>query len=55
MAKNPMQIKITKRDFAVKLAMLMAEAGNLGLYKTMQQLHEAVRIVGWELAEKEIK
>lgn len=51
MAKNPAQKTIKKQDFAVRLSCMMTEAGHLGLYKTMQKLHDAVRIVGWEMCE----
>lgn len=52
MATNPAQRLINDQDFAVRLSYMMAEAGQLGLFRTMQALHEAVRQVGWELAEQ---
>lgn len=38
-------------DFMSRLALLQVEAGRLGLFKTMQVLHEASRVAGFELAD----
>jgi hypothetical protein len=47
---SPLSVPFKKQQaFASKLALLMNEAGEVGLYKTMHQIHEAVRIVGYEL------
>lgn len=50
MAKNPAQKPIA--PFTLKLTKLMAEAGQLGYYKTQHALHEAARVHGWELCER---
>jgi hypothetical protein len=39
-----------KRDFVIRLTMLHAEAGRLGLFSTMHKIHEAVKQLGYELA-----
>lgn len=39
-----------RQEFVNKLTFAMNEAGQLGLYRTMHKLHEAVREVGWEIA-----
>jgi len=36
----------------LKVVQLKAEAGQLGFFKTMHALEEAVKAVGWELADK---
>lgn len=41
-----------QRTFAIKLATMMAEAGQLKLYATQHKLHAAVQKVGWEIAEQ---
>lgn len=55
MAKNTAQKRIKVTDFQVRLAMLKAEAGQLGLYKTMHKLDAALKEVGFELADKVLK
>lgn len=52
MAKNQAQRKLKNQDFAVRLSCMMAEAGQLGLYITMQKLHQAVQTVGWEISDQ---
>lgn len=49
---NAPRVTQEQRDFAVKLVAVKAEAGQLGLWKTLQALEAAVTEVGWELAEK---
>lgn len=39
-----------RQDFLPRLSLLQAEAGQLGLFKTMHALHEANRVGGFELA-----
>ena len=41
-----------KRDFATEIVLIKHKAGSLGLFKTMQALEEAVKQVGWEIAEQ---
>ena len=38
-------------DFAVSLSRLMIRAGQVGLFRTMHKVHEAVRECGYEMAE----
>lgn len=38
-------------DYLSRLSLFQAEAGKLGLFKTMHALHEANRVGGSELAE----
>ncbi len=40
-----------RKEFASRLTLVMNEAMRLGLYRTMHKLHDAVREVGWELAD----
>lgn len=42
-------------EFASELALVMNKAGSVGLYATMQQLHEAVRVVGHEIEGQMLK
>jgi hypothetical protein len=39
-------------DFVVRLVSLAAEAHRIGLHKTGHKLHDAVKQVGYELAEQ---
>lgn len=55
MAKNPNQELIKGADFAARLGNMMNEAAEMGLWQTMQKIHEAVKQVGWELAERKTK
>lgn len=52
MTKNINQKRMRHEDFVVRLAAMMAEAGELGLYGTMHKIHEAVQALGWELSHK---
>lgn len=42
----------SKREFASRLALMMAEAGQIGLLKTMHSLHAATQECGWEIADQ---
>lgn len=44
-------LTVQQREFCSELALVMDKAHRLGLYKTGHLLHEAVRQVGWEVAE----
>lgn len=41
-----------KLILASQLSQAMYRAGELGLYRTVHAVHEAVRVVGWEIAEE---
>lgn len=47
---NPYTAKDERLEFASALALLHAKAGQLGLYQTMHMVHEAVKMVGYEIA-----
>ena len=53
MTPDPIEAKPTKEQaaFASEVALLMNKAATIGLYRTMHSLHEAVRTVGYELAD----
>ena len=38
-------------DFAVSLSRMMARAGEVGLFRTMHKIHDAVRECGNEMAD----
>jgi hypothetical protein len=40
-----------RKEFASRLSLMLVEAGQLGLYATMQKIHASVRQVGWEIAD----
>lgn len=40
------------KEFAAKLTLMMNEAGQRGLMRTMHALHEAGQACGWEMAEQ---
>lgn len=40
--------EVERAEFVSNLPLVMDRAGRLGLFKTMQKLHEAVREAGWE-------
>lgn len=52
MSKSPHIEDMNRHDLVTWLPLVMSQAGKVGLYKTMHALHEAVRMAGWELAEK---
>lgn len=52
MSKSPHIEDMNRHDFVRWLPLIMSQAGKVGLYKTMHTLHEAVRVAGWELAER---
>ena len=41
-----------REEFASELAFVMNKAMRLGLYRTMHKLHDAVREIGWEMADQ---
>lgn len=47
-----MNKQLRKQEFIMELAGLHVEAHKLGLHRTGHALHEAVRVVGWEVAGK---
>jgi hypothetical protein len=47
------KIRGARREFCMELPVIMNKAGALGLYRTLHALHEAVRAVGYEVAELE--
>ena len=50
---TPAKLTGLRREFTSKLALIHHEAHRLGLYRTGQKLHEAVREVGYEIADCE--
>lgn len=48
---NEQQTIKERHQFANELPLVMHRAGQLGLWRTMHKLHDAVRELGWELAD----
>lgn len=46
-----MRPTLEQSSFAIELALIMNRAGELKLWRTMHAIHEAVRVVGYELAD----
>ena len=46
------RIREGRKRIALEIVMLKQRLGDLELYKTMHAMEEAVRSIGWELAEQ---
>lgn len=50
---TPPRLTRERREFALTLPLIMNKAHQLGLPRTGHKLHDAVRELGWEIADCE--
>lgn len=46
-----MNLERARREFLIRLAQMKHEAGELGMWKTVQALDNTTRVAGFELAD----